>query len=344
MSSWTAHPAFDGHEDLIEVGDDALGFAGLVAIHSTALGPSAGGVRIWTYANEADVLTDVLRLSRGMTYKNAMADLPLGGGKAVLYKMGPDRAACFEKFGAQIDAIGGRYITAEDVGATGPDMAAVSRSTKYVAGVPKADGDGAGGDPSPWTGLGVFLTIEALLGGSVSGRTIAVQGAGAVGFDLCERLAGAGAKLIAADINAERVARAKALGAEIVPVERIHAAAADLFAPCALGAGLNTRTIPELAAPIICGAANNQLETEEDGARLAARGIVYAPDYVVNAGGIINVSAEYLGETEAAVDKRVRAIPGRVLRVLETAKREGVTPHQAADSIVRARLAEARHA
>jgi leucine dehydrogenase len=186
--------------------------------------------------------------------------------------------------------------------------------------------------------------MEQLLGGDVRGRSFAVQGAGAVGFDICERLAAAGAKLIVADINAARLDRVKTLGAEIVPVERIHAAKADLFAPCALGAGLNAQTIPELAASIICGAANNQLATEADGARLAARGITYAPDYVVNAGGIINVSAEYLGESEAAVDARVRAIPNRVLGVLDAARRDGVTPHQAADRIVRARLAEAKHA
>lgn len=343
MTDWRTHPAFDGHEDVVRVGDDALGFAGLIAIHSTALGPSAGGVRIWTYPNEDAALNDALRLSRGMTYKNAMAELPLGGGKAVLYKMGPDRAACFEKFGEQVDALRGRYITAEDVGATGQDMAAIAKRTAYVSGVPKT-GAGAGGDPSPWTGLGLFLTIEQLLGGGVRGRTIAVQGAGAVGFDTCERLAAAGAQLIVADINAARIERAKGLGAEIAPVDRIHAVAADLFAPCALGAGLNAHTIPEIAAPIVCGAANNQLATEEDGARLAARGVTYAPDYVVNAGGIINVSAEWLGESEAQVDARVRAIPGRVLHVIETAKRDGVTPHQAADRIVRARLAEAKHA
>lgn len=336
-----SNPAFDDHEDVVPVGDAALGFAGFIAIHSTRLGPAAGGVRIWTYANEAAALTDALRLSRGMTYKNAMAELPLGGGKAVLYRMGPNRAACFEKFGAQVEALGGRYVTAEDVGATGADMAAIAKSTRFVAGAPKPGNAVAGGDPSPWTGLGVFLTIAQLLGGSVRGRTIAVQGAGAVGFDICERLTQAGAKLIVADINADRIARAKALGAEIAPADRIHAVPADLFAPCALGAGLNATTIPELAAPIICGAANNQLAVEEDGLRLAARGITYAPDYVVNAGGIINVSAEYLGESPQAVEARVRAIPGRVLRVLETAKRDNIPPHQAADRIVRARLAGA---
>jgi leucine dehydrogenase len=341
MMNWKTHPAFDGHEDVVEVGDEALGFAGLVAIHSTALGPAAGGCRIWTYDRPEDALTDALRLSRGMTYKNAMAELPLGGGKAVLYKMGPDRAACFEKFGEQVEALGGRYITAEDVGATVADMRAIARRTSYVAGIPKEEGQ-AGGDPSPWTALGVFLSVKALLGGSVKGRTIAVQGVGAVGFGVCALAVQEGAKLVIADVSEASLNRAQTLGVEIAPVDQIHAVGADLFSPCALGAGLNAQTIPELGAPIVCGAANNQLATEADGARLVARGITYAPDYVVNAGGIISVSAEYLGESEAAVDARVRAIPDRTLRIIDAAKRENAPPHQIADRIVRERLAAAK--
>ncbi|MBL8531626.1 MAG: Glu/Leu/Phe/Val dehydrogenase [Hyphomonadaceae bacterium] len=342
MIDWKSHPAFDGHEDVVPVGDETLGFAGFVAIHSTALGPAAGGCRIWTYPNGAeDALTDALRLSRGMTYKNAMADLPLGGGKAVLYKMGADRSACFEQFGAQVEAIGGRYITAEDVGATVADMKAIARRTSYVAGIPKEAGQ-AGGDPSPMTSLGVFLSIKALLGGSVHGRTIAVQGVGAVGYGLCKLLADEGAKLIIADVNQANLERGKALGAQVADVASIHAAKADLFSPCALGAGLNAQTIPQLGAPIICGAANNQLATEEDGARLQARGVIYAPDYVVNAGGIINVSAEYLGESEAAVRARVEAIAPRLMHILAAAKAQGVLPHQAADHIVREKIAAAK--
>jgi leucine dehydrogenase len=252
--------------------------------------------------------------------------------------MGADRSACFEKFGEQIEAIGGRYISAEDVGATVADMRAIARRTGYVAGIPKEGGQ-AGGDPSPWTALGVHLSIKALLGGAVQGRTIAVQGVGAVGFGLCELLAEDGAKLIVSDVNANNLARAKALGAEIADVAAIHAVKADLYSPCALGAGLNARTIPELGAPIVCGAANNQLETEQDGARLMARGVVYAPDYVVNAGGIISVSGEYLGESEALVDARVRAIAPRLMQVLEAARAQGLTPHQSADRTVRAKIA-----
>ncbi|HYD87183.1 MAG TPA: Glu/Leu/Phe/Val dehydrogenase dimerization domain-containing protein [Vitreimonas sp.] len=333
--------AFDRHEDVVFVGDEQLGYAGIIAIHNTALGPAAGGCRIWTYAKVEDALTDALRLSRGMTYKNAMADLPLGGGKAVIYKMGADRAACFEAFGRDVEALGGRYITAEDVGASVADMRAIARTTSYVAGLPTEEGQ-AGGDPSPVTALGVFVSIKALLGGSVQGRTITVQGVGSVGFNLCKLLGDEGAKFIIADVNEKNLERAKALGAEIAAPDRIHAVKADLFSPCALGAGLNTRTIPELGAPIVCGAANNQLETEEDGARLVARGITYAPDYVVNAGGIINVSAEYLGEPADVVDARVRAIATRLTHVLDVAKAENIPPHQAADRIVRERIAAAK--
>jgi len=335
------NPSFDGHEDVVLVGGEAQGFAGIIAIHSTAIGPAAGGCRIWDYDSAEDALTDALRLSRGMTYKNAMAELPLGGGKAVIYRINTDRVDAFQKFGEAVEALHGRYITAEDVGATVADMRAIAGRTSYVAGLPKEAGQ-AGGDPSPMTALGVFVSIQALLGGSVQGRTVAVQGVGAVGFNLCKLLAESGAKLVVADVNKSNLQRAEVLGVEIAPVDQIHAVKADLFAPCALGAGLNAQSIPELGAPIVCGAANNQLATEEDGARLVARGITYAPDYVVNAGGIINVSAEYLGEAADVVEARVRAIAPRLMRVLETAKSENLTPHQAADRIVREKLAAAR--
>ncbi|MCA8885039.1 MAG: amino acid dehydrogenase, partial [Hyphomonadaceae bacterium] len=299
------------------------------------------GMRMWPYASWDDALFDVLRLSRGMTYKNAMADLPLGGGKAVIYRINTDRVDAFQKFGEAVEALNGRYITAEDVGASVADMRAIAGRTSYVADLPKEHGQ-AGGDPSPMTALGAFVSIKALLGGSVQGRTITVQGVGNVGFNLCKLLSEEGAKLVVADVNEINLQRAEALGVEIAPVDQIHAAKADVFAPCALGAGLNSKTIPELGAPIICGAANNQLATEADGQRLIDRGITYAPDYVVNAGGIINVSAEYLGEAADVVEARVRAIAPRVLHVLDIAKTEGVTPQAAADRIVRDKLAAAR--
>lgn len=335
------NPSFDGHEDVVFVGGETQGYAGIIAIHSTAIGPAAGGCRIWDYDSAEDALTDALRLSRGMTYKNAMADLPLGGGKAVIYRINTDRVEAFRAFGAAVEKLGGKYITAEDVGASVADMRAIAGATSYVAGLPKEAGQ-AGGDPSPMTALGVFVSIKALLGGSVQGRTITVQGVGNVGFNLCRLLSEGGAKIVVADVNKANLQRAEAFGVEIAPVDQIHAVKADLFSPCALGAGLNGKTIPELGAAIICGAANNQLATEADGQRLVERGVTYAPDYVVNAGGIINVSAEYLGEAADVVEARVRAIAPRLMRVLETAKSENLTPHQAADRIVREKLAAAR--
>ncbi len=335
------NPSFDGHEDVVFVGGEAQGFAGIIAVHSTAIGPAAGGCRIWDYDSADEALTDALRLSRGMTYKNAMADLPLGGGKAVIYRINTDRVDAFQKFGEAVEAMGGKYITAEDVGASVADMRAIAGRTSYVAGIPKEHGQ-AGGDPSPMTALGTFVSIKALLGGSVQGRTITVQGVGNVGFNLCRLLSGEGAKIVVADVNKANLQRAEVFGVEMAPVDQIHAVKADVFSPCALGAGLNAKTIPELGAPIICGAANNQLATEADGQRLVERGITYAPDYVVNAGGIINVSAEYLGEAADVVEARVHAIAPRLMRVLETAKSENITPHQAADRIVREKLAAAR--
>ena len=343
MMDWKQHPSFDNHEEVVFAGGSQDGYAGIIAIHSTVLGPAGGGVRIWTYTRDEDALTDALRLSRGMTYKNAMAELPMGGGKGVIYKLGADRTTAFENFGSAIEALSGRYVAAEDVGATVADMRAIARRTSFVAGMPK-EGGRAGGDPSPWTSLGVHLAIKALLNGSVHGRTIAVQGVGAVGYGLCKLLTEEGAKLIIADVNQANLDRARALGATVVDTARIHATSADLFSPCALGAGLNVRTIPELGAPIVCGAANNQLETEADGQRLVERGVTYAPDYVVNAGGIISVSAEYLGESLDAVDSRVRAIAPRTMQIIERARAERLSPHIVADRIVRERLAQARRA
>jgi leucine dehydrogenase len=337
---WKTHPAFDGHEQVVFVSDEALGFAAIIAIHSTALGPAAGGCRIWNYTQE-EAFTDVLRLSRGMTYKNCMADLPLGGGKAVIYKMGPNRTACLEKFADAVEALGGRYVTAEDVGASVDDMRVIARRTSFVAGLPNKEAGQAGGDPSPITADGVFYCIQALLNGELAGKTITVQGVGHVGLHVCELLMAEKANLIVSDVNTDNLERARALGADVAPVEDIHKLKADLFSPCALGAGLNERTIPELGASIICGAANNQLATEADGARLLAAGITYAPDYVVNAGGITLVSAEYLGEPASVVDGRIRAIAPRLLKVMEAAKSLGVPPHEAADRIVRERLAAA---
>lgn len=338
-----SNPHFDGHEQVVFIADEATGLGGIIAIHSTARGPAAGGSRCKTYATQGEALDDALRLSQGMSFKNAMADLPAGGGKSVIFQVGApeDREAVFEAFGAEVDKLGGRYVTAEDVGTSVADMRAAARSTRYVAGLPSREGL-AGGDPSPWTARGVFRAIEASAQRPLAGARVAVQGLGSVGFKLCGLLHAAGARLVVADVDAERVAAAVALyGAEREASERIHAAQADIFSPNALGAGLNALTIPELAAPVVCGGANNQLATAEDGVRLMRRGIVYVPDYVANAGGIINVMAEYFGEPAAAVAGRVDRIAERVRLVLDRAQAERRPPSEVADRMARERMVPA---
>ena len=335
------HPGFDGHERVEFFRDDKLGLMGVIAIHSTRLGRAMGGCRAATYVSEAAALTDALRLSQGMSYKNAMADLPAGGGKAVLYRMrasGAERARAFEAFGAAVDRLGGAYVTAEDVGVSVADMEAVSRRTRFVAGLPTRPGQ-AGGDPSAWTALGAFEAMRVAAGRPLAGARVAVQGLGAVGYRLCEHLHAAGARLVVADVDRERGLRAQdAFGAELESPDRIHRTPADVFSPNALGAVLNIDSIEDLQAPVVCGAANNQLATPEDGLRLASRGVVYAPDYVVNAGGIINVVAEFLGEPQDRVESRVRAIPERLAALLAQAKAEGRAPHEIADRMARARI------
>lgn len=337
-------PGFDAHERMEVFADEDAGVMGVIAIHSTALGPAMGGCRAASYATEAAALTDALRLSQGMSYKNAMADLPAGGGKAVLYRLPAEPAArgrAFEAFGAAVDRLNGAYVTAEDVGTSVADMEAIARRTRYVAGLPTRAGQ-AGGDPSPWTALGIFEAMKVAAGRPLAGARVAVQGLGSVGYRLCERLHAAGARLVVADVVGERPLRAQAdFGAEIASVEQIHRAACDVFSPNALGAVLNADAIAELQAPVVCGGANNQLATAEDGARLAARGVVYAPDYIVNAGGIINVVAEYLGEPQDKVDGRVRAIGERLAALLDRARAEGRAPHELADEIARARIGRA---
>ncbi len=334
------NPSFDAHEKVVAFEDKKSGLAGVIAIHSTHLGPAAGGCRMATYISPAAALTDALRLSQGMSYKNAMAGLAAGGGKAVLYRAGPGvaREALFEAFGAAVEDLAGRYITAGDVGTRVADMQTVARRTRYVSGLPTRDGR-AGGDPSPWTALGVFVALETAAPRRLAGARVAVQGLGSVGYKLCERLHAAGARLIVADVDSARAEAARrAFGAEIASVEAIHAAHADVFSPNAMGAVLNIDTIPELGAPVVCGGANNQLATAEDGERLFARGVTYAPDYVVNAGGIINVMAEYLHSPGEAVETQVLAIADRVREVLAAAAVERAPPHQIADRMARERI------
>jgi leucine dehydrogenase len=339
MTAVFDHPAFDDHEQVCAVRDRASGMTALIAVHSTALGPGAGGVRMHAYADAEQALRDVLRLSRGMSFKNALAGLSLGGGKAVL--IGDPRRdkteARLRALGRAIDGLGGRYLAAEDVGMTLADMETIALETPHVFGRdPKA---GFGGEPSPMTALGVFLALEvcarrALGKDDLNGVRVAVQGAGAVGADLCRRLGQAGAAVIVADVDAERAARAAAAcGGLVAPADAILTAEADMLAPCAMGAVLTDETIAALRVKAVCGAANNQLAEPRHADALAARGILYAPDYVANAGGIINVAHEVAGGYDAAkVEAHVRRIAGTLEGVFEEAAREGLTPAAIADA------------
>jgi leucine dehydrogenase len=283
-----------------------------------------------------------------MSYKNALAELPFGGGKSVIIPPAGafERRALFEAFGRAVESLGGRYITAEDVGSNVADMQAVATQTRHVGGLPPQDGR-AGGDPSPWTALGVFLSIEAALawrtGRTLAGAKVTVQGAGAVGADLCRRLAEAGAAVTLADVDAGRaLAVAERNGAYVVDPRDIHRVAADVFAPCALGAGLNALTLGDIAAPIICGAANNQLADAAIGEALSRRGKLYCPDYVVNAGGIIAVHGEGAALALADVATKIAAIPGRLVDILKRAERSGLAPEAVADRTARERIGRGR--
>lgn len=338
----------DFQEQLYVINDRETGVAGVIAIHSTALGPAAGGCRLWHYENQADLTADAVRLARGMSYKNAMAGLPFGGGKAVLQrpKGAVDRATIFRVFADAVAKLDGAYITAEDVGTTVADMRTVRDRTSFVAGL-DAEAGKAGGDPSPWTALGVFESMRATaklsLGSDMQGVTVAVQGTGNVGAGLCRLLRDAGARLIMADVDHVRVeALARELDARVVGIDEIFQAQADIFAPCALGGVLNEKTIPLLKAKLVCGGANNQLASEADGDALLQRGIVYAPDYVVNAGGIINVAAEYLGETTKQVNQRVHQIAARLVTVLSRAQEQGEPTNRVADLLAQKIITEAR--
>jgi len=341
------HAEFDQHESLHFINDAPTGLCAIIAIHSTSLGPAAGGCRRWSYASDADALTDALRLSRGMTYKNAVAELPFGGGKAVI--LANESAAktpeLMTAFGRAVDSLSGRYVTAEDVGMSMDDMRYVQQQTQYVSGLPQS-GDSAGGDPSPWTALGVFLGMQAAvkirLGkSSLEGLTVAVQGVGHVGAHLCHLLNDAGAKLVIADVNRDHLdAVSSGIPVDIVAPAEILYADADVLAPCALGNILTTATIPGIKAKVIAGAANNQLSTLEDGARLSARKILYAPDYVINAGGIISVSHEYYGgSSEDKVRADVEKIPLRLQAIFEEADASERPTNELADEFARRLIA-----
>ena len=337
------HSEFDQHESLHYFHDEASGLRAIIAIHSTALGPAAGGCRHWQYANDDAALTDVLRLARGMTYKNAIAGLPFGGGKSVILAnhAKSKSARLFRAFGRAVDSLGGRYVTAEDVGCSVADMRYVNMETNFVSGLPQ-DGDGAGGDPSPMTALGVFLGIQSAvkyrLGtDSLRDLRIAVQGVGSVGLNLCRLLHEAGATLIVADVNHDNLQMAcDELPLTAISPAELLSSDVDVLAPCALGNILTAQTIPALQAKVIAGAANNQLATEADGARLADRNILYAPDYVINAGGIINVAHEYFGDSsEDQVRAEVERIPQRLDSIFAEAQATSRPTNVIADELAR---------
>jgi leucine dehydrogenase len=320
MAPWD-YPDFDDHEGVHFFRDAASGLSAIIAIHSSKLGPAAGGCRYWTYSKSGEAITDALRLSRGMSYKNAMAGLPMGGGKAVILAepAGAKTPELLAAFGRAVESLGGRYVTAEDVGISDADMVQISSQTRHVSGLPVSGAGDAGGDPGPFTAMGVYLGVKAavkrgLKRDDMAGVHVAIQGVGSVGGGLARLLAKDGAKLTLADVNGDRAQTLAAeLGGEAVAAESILSIAADVVSPCALGAILTADTIAALRAPIVAGGANNQLATPEDGWRLHARGITYAPDYVINAGGIINVGLEYMGHGDRAeVEKRIAEIPGRL--------------------------------
>jgi len=344
------HAEFDNHESLHYFHDDSTGLRAIVAVHSTALGPAAGGTRRWVYNSDADALTDVLRLARGMTYKNAVAGLKFGGGKAVILASDatPKSPELFRAFGRCVDSLGGRYVTAEDVGCSVDDMRYVREETKFVSGLPQIGAD-AGGDPSPWTALGCIQGIEAAvharLGAeSLQGIRVAVQGVGHVGLNLCRLLHAAGAELFVSDVNSDNLRMATdEMPATVLPPTEILFADVDVLAPCALGNVLTSLTIPKIRAKIVAGAANNQLSTPADGVRLAERDILYAPDYVINAGGIITVAGEYYGNSsEDDVRADVGRIKDRLKKIFEQAHETGRPTHELADELARSIVAAAR--
>jgi len=333
---------FDNHEGVHLFTDPKSGLRAMIAVHSTTLGPAAGGVRFWHYADSADGITDALRLSRGMSYKNAMANLPMGGGKGVVLADKPGAAITqvqLEAFGAAVESLGGRYVTAEDVGMSEASMKVIATRTKYVSGLPVAAG-AAGGDPGPFTAMGVYLGVKAaaqrgLGADSMKDVRVAIQGVGSVGGGLAKLLAKDGAKLILADVNADKAqALAAELGAGVMAADEILSADVDLVSPNALGAILTETSIGALKAKVVAGGANNQLATRADGKRLQDAGVLYAPDYVINAGGIINVGLEYLGQgDQAEVEARIARIPTRLIEVWDEADRTGDPQSEVADRI-----------
>ena len=330
-----------GHEKVCYGRDAAASYCGIIAVHSTTLGPALGGTRLWRYADDTEALTDALRLARGMTYKNALAGLPLGGGKSIIIapEKIQEREKLFRAHGRFVETFGGSYITAEDVATTTEDMAFIALETKHVVGL-----EGRSGNPSPSTAQGVFRAILAAAkyrwaSEDIAGKRIAVQGAGSVGYYLAQKLHRAGAKLLVTDIDPERVGRmVREFDAEAVAPQEIYGTSADIFAPCALGGIINDQTLPQLNVEIVAGAANNQLLEDRHGEELSTRGILYAPDYVANAGGVINVCIGALGWERARVTAKVDEIYDTLLNIFKLAEAKGIPTSRAANQLAERRL------
>lgn len=336
---------FDDHEAVHLFSDSKSGLRAIIAVHNTNRGPAAGGTRLWTYANPRDAVTDALRLSKAMSYKNAMAGLDLGGGKAVILRPDVefDRTALFEAYGRAVESVGGRYITAEDVGVSPDDMRVIKTQTNFVAGLD--DGPAASGDPSPVTAEGVYRGIKVAVRHAMGletlkGVRVAVQGLGHVGYGLCKHLHDAGAQLTVTDINKAVLNQAKAeFDAVIVEPGAIHAAAANVYAPCALGGAISKATLPEIKASIIAGAANNQLASPDMGEACRKHGILYVPDYVLNAGGIINVAAEVSGTYDPNwVKSKLDDLEITLKTIFTQAAEQDVSTDSVANEMARARL------
>lgn len=335
---------FDGHEQIVFCSDDSVGLRAIIAIHNTHRGPSLGGCRMWGYASEGAALQDVLRLSRGMTYKAAMAGIELGGGKSVIIG-DPTRLktpALMQAMGRAVDRLSGRYIIAEDVGTNVSDMGEIKKSTRHVVGLGQADG--GAGDPSPTTARGCYVGVRAAVEhtfktADLRGARVAIQGLGNVGWHLCQYLKEAGAELVVSDIRASKAERAVAeFDAKAVTTDEIYEADVDVFAPCALGAILNDETIPRLKAKVIAGAANNQLARPQHADALTDRDILYAPDYIINAAGLIRVDSERRGFDPHWVNQKVDEISNTLKEVFAVAESNSVSTAIAAEQLATARL------
>lgn len=340
-----------GHEQVVYCNDKETNLKAIIAVHDTTLGPALGGCRFWDYKDEQEALTDVLRLSRGMTYKAAISGLSLGGGKSVIIgdpkKLKSDKF--FRSFGRFVQSLNGRYITAEDVNVRVNDIETVRKETKYAVGV---ESEGGSGDPSPFTAFGVFQGLRAAVDfqnkskRSLNGLKVAIQGCGSVGYNLAKLLHKEGVALVVSDIKKEAAQRLAAeFNAKIVDTHEIHKEKVDIYSPCALGGILNERTIQEISAPIIAGGANNQLLNEiEDGKRVFEKGILYTPDYVVNAGGLINVAQELSGYSPQLAKAKVEKIYDTITDIFKLSEEKGLQTNQASDKIAQEKIKEIKEA